>query len=110
MRNSALGGSLKALAAAVLSAAIVAGCATATNIRGPSGEPLILIECPGIGVPLGECFKKAESLCPQGYRLVGMEKNDGPPIVTATQFGVMGGTAQQKSIIIDCGKGSSTEP
>ncbi len=67
--------------------AILSACATSTPINGPDGSVMHLVECPGMMVPLGECFKEAAALCPKGYTL---EKQD------------TGTAGINKSIVVKC--------
>ncbi len=44
------------------------GCASATQVKGPNGEPAYLVKC-GNAVK-GKCNDKAAELCPNGYNLL----------------------------------------
>jgi hypothetical protein len=58
----------------IMVAAVLVGCSTATNIRGPNGEKMVMIEC-GAAVPASVCYERANKECPAGYREV--ERNSG---------------------------------
>ncbi len=45
---------------------LLAGCASATQVKGPNGEPAYLVKC-GNAVK-SKCASKAHDLCPHGYR------------------------------------------
>ncbi len=58
-----------ALAAATALAMALAGCGANAVLRyGPDGEPEYFIDCSN--KPLGDCYKKALRVCPQGYFLI----------------------------------------
>jgi hypothetical protein len=52
---------------ALLSALALAGCATSTPIRTPSGDTAHLVQCHH---DLLACYKTADRLCPVGYEVV----------------------------------------
>ena len=45
-------------------------CTHATPMDGPTGEPLIYIECNGRLNCFNDCLKRAARECPSGYRRV----------------------------------------
>src|SRR5258708_1076630 len=57
-----------ALLAALLA---ISSCTQATDIYTPSGQKAVLIECHGMVQSMAACFKKANEVCPNGYRPVG---------------------------------------
>jgi hypothetical protein len=53
-----------------------AGCGTTSALRyGADGQPEYFIECSK--KPMADCYKKALSLCPQGYFLVSESQTPG---------------------------------
>ena len=56
-----------------LASLLLAGCASASEIRGPQGRAAYLIECPGVAAALDACFRRADRLCPSGYAVLDAE-------------------------------------
>lgn len=54
-----------------ISVITLAGCASATQVQGPNGQPAYLVKC-GNAVK-SKCSAKAADLCPSGYRV--LERN-----------------------------------
>jgi hypothetical protein len=50
---------------AIISIAVLSGCATSKQIIGPNGTPAYAIRC-GAAVP-DACIEKAGEVCPSGY-------------------------------------------
>lgn len=53
----------------ILAVAVMAGCSTATRIRGTNGEPLVMIQC-GAATSSSVCYERAKRECPNGYKEV----------------------------------------
>lgn len=68
------------VAAAIAGSLSIAGCSTATPMRGPQGQQWVFIECDSIGLQF--CYEKANEVCPQGYKLV-KEVNESTPQIFA---------------------------
>lgn len=47
---------------------LLAGCASAKQVKGPNGEVAYLVQC-GNAVK-AKCTEKAADLCPKGYNLI----------------------------------------
>ena len=47
---------------------VLAGCASAKQVKGPNGEIAYLVQC-GNAVK-GKCAEKAADLCPKGYSVL----------------------------------------
>jgi hypothetical protein len=79
---------------------LLTGCATATPLNTGTGKQF-LIECDGMAVPISTCYKKANTVCPNGWDQVG---KDGAllPVGTATPDVAYVGTYQQKNITVQC--------
>ena len=73
MRAIALSISLAALAS-------LAGCAIATEVKGPSGKNNYSIKCGGDMIE--KCYQKAAELCPKGYEFADRMASNGPAVIT----------------------------
>jgi hypothetical protein len=48
-----------------------AGCsATAVPIHGSDGKPYLYVDCSGMFRTLDDCYRAANEVCPDGYRIV----------------------------------------
>lgn len=47
---------------------VLAGCASAKQVKGPNGEIAYLVQCGNAAK--GACTEKAADLCPTGYNLI----------------------------------------
>ncbi len=47
---------------------VLAGCTSATPMRGPQGQQWLFVECDSVGLQF--CYQKAAEVCPGGYKLV----------------------------------------
>lgn len=88
------------LICAVLTILLISGCATATRMYGADGNEMQLIECPGMAVPLGACFDKANEVCPRGYFLI--DRQTGGEMATFTPEMGMYASGVNKSIVVRC--------
>lgn len=79
---------------------LVSACATSTRMYGPDGKEMHLIECPGMAVPLGACFEKANEVCSKGYFLV--DRQTGGEMATLTPQLGMYASGVNKSIVVRC--------
>jgi hypothetical protein len=52
---------------------VLAGCASAKQVKGPNGEIAYLVQCGNAAK--GACTKKAADLCPSGYNLLDRDSN-----------------------------------
>jgi len=50
----------------------LAGCSTAHKIYGPSGEPVVMVQC-GSSTSFSVCYNRAAKECPNGYKTVSEE-------------------------------------
>jgi hypothetical protein len=89
----------------VVCCGILTACATAKRTYGPDGRAAFAIECSGQALSWGKCYEKAGEICGgKGYDVI--ERNgDQSESVSATQYGVIGGTVVNRSMLISC-KGS----
>lgn len=91
---------LKTFLPAALLIVSVTGCATATRMYGADGKEMQLIECPGMAVPLGKCFEKANEVCPSGYFLI--DRQTGGEMATFTPQMSTYASGVNKSIVVRC--------
>ena len=47
---------------------ILAGCASAKQVKGPNGEDAYLVKCGNLAK--GKCTEKATDICPHGYNVL----------------------------------------
>ena len=52
---------------------VLAGCASAEQVKGPNGEDAYLVQCGNAAK--GACTDKAAALCPHGYNLLDRKAN-----------------------------------
>ncbi len=81
---------------------LVSGCATASKTFTSDGKEGYSINCSGSALNWGMCYEKAGQLCgTKGYAV--LEKSgDTGAMVTAGQFGLVGGSVINRSMIIKC--------
>ena len=78
--------------------ALVTGCASSTEIRGPQGQVRHQIECSGAANSMETCFKEAKSLCPNGYEVL-----DTKEVATPGFAGPYGGRpGVQRRLVVQC--------
>jgi hypothetical protein len=83
-----------AMAAVFLCAALLAGCVTVNEVKGPDGKPALAVKCGDATA----CYKKAGELCPDGYDFV--NSSTGTVIVPTGQGGSIG--SPQTTILVEC--------
>lgn len=80
----------------------LAGCVTAKKTYAPDGREAFTIECSGQALNWGMCYQKAGELCgAKGYDTIVRTGDEGGS-VTATQYGVIGGSVITRSLVIAC--------
>lgn len=80
---------------------VLAGCASATQLKGPDGGAAYLVKC---GSAFKEkCNQKAAEVCPQGYRV--LDRNT-TPYDDLNKIGNVGkleiATEGPKTIMVEC--------
>ena len=65
--------------------ALLAGCASATQVQAPNGQPAYLVKC-GNAVK-SKCADKAAELCPGGYQVL---NRNADPYTDTTKVGNIG--------------------
>lgn len=86
----------------LLAFVLLGGCATASRTYTSSGKPGYSINCSGSALNWGMCYEKAGNLCgTKGY--VVLEKSgDKGAVISASQFGLFGGSVMNRSMIVQC--------
>jgi predicted alpha/beta hydrolase len=86
----------------LLLAACLTGCATASKTFTADGKEGYNINCSGSALNWGMCYEKAGELCGEkGYEI--LEKSgDRGTMVTFGQYGLMGGSVINRSMIVKC--------
>lgn len=86
----------------LLLAVCLTGCATASKTFTADGKEGYNINCSGSALNWGMCYEKAGELCgAKGYEV--LEKNgDRGTMVTFGQYGLMGGSVINRSMIVKC--------
>jgi hypothetical protein len=86
----------------VLIALIVSGCATAKKTYTADGKEGYIISCNGSVLDWGNCFEKAGELCgAKGYVIMDKSGDVGSTL-SASQFGLSGGSVMYRSMVIRC--------
>lgn len=75
----------------------LAACTTATPIHDQHGQPATLISCNGAMLTMESCYKKAATVCPNGYVNLGTEANNG--WTASPQFA---GSVAYRSLAVRC--------
>jgi len=57
----------------VFLALVFSGCGSTRQVMAPDGRPAYLIKCRDSA----NCFKRAQKVCPKGYRVMDQERNEG---------------------------------
>lgn len=78
------------------------GCATASKTYTSDGEEGYVINCSGSALNWGMCYEKAGDICgTRGYEV--LEKSgDTGAMVTTGQYGVFGGSTNNRSMVVKC--------
>jgi uncharacterized protein YceK len=78
------------------------GCATAKKTYTAEGKEGFSINCSGSALNWGMCYEKAGELCgSRGYDV--LEKSgDTGAMITAGQYGLLGGSVINRSMIVKC--------
>ena len=80
--------------------ALLAGCASATEIPGPDpgGRATYLIECPGPAAAVRACLRKAHALCPSGFSILDAR----PPLDLSTAEPSQPGGFVRRQVTVRC--------
>jgi len=90
------------IALILLVATLVGGCATASKTFTSDGKEGYVIDCSGSALNWGMCYEKAGKLCgTKGYEVLEKSSDTGA-MVSAGEYGLFGGSAINRSMIIKC--------
>ena len=78
---------MKILTTLLLAAPLFA-CAMASEMVLPDGSPGFLVSCNGAALTIGDCYKKAGNLCPQGYTILGQDEEKNQTTIGSIQPGL----------------------
>lgn len=68
----------------------------------PSGQRGYTVDCSGTNLSWSHCYQKAGRACPHGYDITQRTGNHGGKVVPGNLFGVLGGSVQDRSLLILC--------
>lgn len=75
--------------------ALLAGCTTVTEVKGPDARPAYVVECHNHEA---ECYQKASEVCPKGYSMVSNKVGTtGIPLATGGSI-----ATPDHSLVIQC--------
>ena len=80
----------------------LAGCATSSETVLPSGARGYSISCSGSALTWAQCYDKAGSLCPNGYKIVEQQGQTPGEAIAATPSGLYGGPIVDRSMLVQC--------
>lgn len=80
----------------------VSGCATASKTYTADGKEGYIITCSGAALNWGMCYEKAGALCMSKGYVVLEKSEDKGAMVSGSQFGLIGGSVMNRSMIIKC--------
>ena len=93
---------MKTVAVSLVTLFLATGCATATKTYAPDGKEAFNIDCSGTLLSWGMCYQKAGNLCgSRGYEIIAQIGDQGV-ILTAGQYGAIGGSVMSRSLLIKC--------
>ena len=102
---------MKALRFVVVVAAIaLAGCAVSSETVLPSGAHGYSINCSGAAMTWAQCYEKAGSLCPNGYKIVEQEGQTPGTTVGATPSALFGAPIVDRTMLVQCKPAQSQAP
>jgi hypothetical protein len=92
----------RAILILIVAASCITGCATASKTFTSDGKEGYSINCSGSALNWGMCYEKAGQLCgAKGYEVLAKSGDTGT-MVTAGQYGLIGGSVINRSMIIKC--------
>ena len=80
----------------------LAGCATSSETVLPSGARGYSISCSGSALTWAQCYDKAGSLCPNGYKIVEQQGQTPGATIAATPSGLFGTPIVDRSMLVQC--------
>jgi hypothetical protein len=82
------------LSIGIVGLALLAGCVTVHEVKGPDGKTALAVQCPDALA----CYKKAGELCPDGYNLVG---NNSENHVGSSNYGTIY-SSTTTTLVVEC--------
>lgn len=80
----------------------LSGCTTSNVVVLPSGQRGFTVDCSGTNLSWSHCYRKAGRACPKGYNITQKEDNHSGKPVPGNLYGVIGGSAHDRSLLIEC--------
>lgn len=77
-------------------------CTTWKTVVLPSGQEGFTVDCSGTNLTWSHCYQKAGRACPQGYDITQRMDAHGGKVAPGNLFGVLGGSVQDRSLLIQC--------
>lgn len=94
---------MRALRFVLVGAAVVlAGCAASSETVLPSGAHGYSINCSGAAMTWAQCYEKAGSLCPYGYKIVEQEGQTPGSSLGATPTALFGAPIVDRTMLVQC--------
>ncbi|TAN08257.1 MAG: hypothetical protein EPN38_03685 [Rhodanobacteraceae bacterium] len=88
--------------AAALGSLSLSSCTTWKPVVLPSGQRGYTVDCSGTNLSWSHCYQKAGKACPHGYDITQRTGSHGGKVVPGDLFGVLGGSVQDRSLLILC--------
>lgn len=83
-------------------------CTTWKPVVLPSGQHGYTVDCSGTNLSWSHCYRKAGRACPHGYDITQRLDTHGAKLVPGNLYGVLGGGAQDRSLLIECRNDGAT--
>lgn len=80
----------------------LSSCTTWKPVVLPSGQHGFTVDCSGTNLSWSHCYQKAGKACPHGYDITQRTGSHGGKVVPGDLFGVLGGSVQDRSLLIMC--------
>lgn len=95
---------LLAIAAAVLSVAVLTACVTAHPVALPNGTQGYAIECPGTARDISDCMNEAAKVCGGPYNILDREGHPTGAVATAWGNSAFFMQGRHRTLIVSCQK------
>jgi hypothetical protein len=89
---------------------VLSGCAVSSKVVLPSGGRGYSINCSGAALTWGQCYEKAGSLCPHGYKIIEQEGQKPGTMVSATPSYLFGAPVVDRTMLVQCKPALSQPP
>lgn len=80
----------------------LSACTTWKPVVLPSGQHGFTVDCSGTNLSWSHCYQKAGKACPHGYNVTQRMDAKGSKLVPGDLYGVLGGSVQDRSLLIEC--------